>query len=241
MLASIVIGDLHGKIEIAEYFIKNKTHRNLIFIGDYVDSFDRSIEDQYELLEMVLDAAENIEGIYALMGNHELSYLLPERYQASGYKSVLAAKILHLHNRMWKTLKFWKIDNGFLISHAGFHPSFIGKVDYRLSEEDKLIAIEEKIKEIPFENFFIIGSSRGGHYPVGGPLWLDWYDEFKNIQRIRQVVGHTARRKTGDNSGIMRRRGSINIDCLDRKNEVLWISNGKARKRHFELPRKIIV
>lgn len=241
MPASIVIGDLHGKVEIAEYWIKNKEHRNLIFIGDYVDSFDRSIEDQYELLEMVLYAVENMENVYALMGNHELSYLLPEMYKASGYKPALAAKIEHLHPRMWKNLKLWMINNKFLISHAGFRPEFIGKVDYRLSKDDKLIAIEEKLKTIPFQDFFMIGKSRGGYYPYGGPLWLDWYDEFKNIERVRQVVGHTARRKTGDNSGIIRRRGSINIDCLDRKNEVLWISNGRARKRGFELPKKIIV
>jgi hypothetical protein len=87
----------------------------------------------------------------------------------------------------------------------------------------------------------MIGRSRGGYHPHGGPLWLDWYEEFKNIERVRQVVGHTARRKTGDNAGITWKGSSANIDCLDRKNEVLWISNGRARKRAFELPRKIIV
>jgi hypothetical protein len=241
MPASIIVGDLHGKIEVAEYWIKNKAHRNLIFIGDYLDSFNRSIEDQYELLEMVLDAAENMENVYALMGNHELSYLMPEKYQASGYKYELAKKIEYLHPRMWENLKLWLVNNEFLISHAGFRPEFIGNVGYKLTREQKLVAIDEKLKTIPQQDFFMIGKSRGGYYPHGGPLWLDWYDEFKNLERVRQVVGHTARRKTGDNSGIMRRRGSINIDCLDRKNEVLWISNGKARKKGFELPKKIIV
>lgn len=241
MPASVVIGDLHGKVEIAEYWIKNKEHRNLIFIGDYLDSFDRSIEDQYELLEMVLDAVENKENVYALMGNHELSYLKPDRYQASGYRHTLANKIEHLYPRMWKNLKLWLVNNGFLISHAGFRPEFIGSIGYNLTKEEKLVAIDEKLKTIPLEDFFMIGRSGGGYHPHGGPLWLDWYEEFKNIERVRQVVGHTARRKAKDNSGIMRNKGSVNIDCLDRKNEVLWISNSKARKRAFELPRKIIV
>jgi predicted MPP superfamily phosphohydrolase len=149
MPASVVVGDLHGKVEIAEYWIKNREHRSIIFIGDYLDSFDRSIEDQYELLEMVLDAVENQENVYALMGNHELSYLLPERYQASGYKHTLAAKIEHLHQKMWKNLKLWLVNNEFLISHAGFRPEFIDNVGYRLTKEEKLITIDEKLKTIP--------------------------------------------------------------------------------------------
>jgi hypothetical protein len=240
MPASIVVGDLHGKIEIAEYWIKNKEHRNLIFIGDYLDSFDRSIEDQYELLEMVLDAAENMENVSALMGNHELSYL-DERYKASGFEYALDAKITHLKSKMWKLLKLYHIDNGFLISHAGFSRSFMGTKFSKAPQERKLELIEEAISELSNEQLYQIGYSRGGNAKCGGPIWCDWYDEFRDISNIRQVVGHTARRKQRDNSGVVRKGGSVLIDCLDRKNEVLWISHGKARKKGFELPKRIIV
>lgn len=38
---------------------------------------------------------------------------------------------------------------------------------------------------------FSIGKSRQGHAPFGGPLWLDWCDEFIDGLEIPQVVGHT--------------------------------------------------
>jgi hypothetical protein len=142
---------------------------------------------------------------------------------------------------MWKTLKIWMTNNVFLISHAGFHPDLIGKIPYKLSWRDKLKVVEENLKQVPFQDMLMIGRSRGGYYPYGGPLWMDWYDEFKNSERIKQVVGHTARRKSGDNLGITRRRLSSNIDCLDRKQEVLSIMNGTAHKKRFELSKKIIV
>lgn len=240
MAATIVVGDLHGKVEIAEYWIKNKEHRNLIFIGDYLDSFDRNIQDQQELLEIVLDAAENMENVHALMGNHELSYL-DENYRASGFKFALDANIMHLKSKMRMLLRYYLIDNGFLISHAGFSRSFMGTEFGRAPQSRKLELIEEAISKLSKDQLFQIGYGRGGNAKCGGPLWCDWYDEFQDISNLRQVVGHTARRKQGDNSGIVRKGGSVLIDCLDRKNEVLWISHGKARKKGFELPRKIIV
>ena len=40
-MKTIIVGDLHGRIEIAEQLLKEDC--NIVFIGDYLDSFDRSI------------------------------------------------------------------------------------------------------------------------------------------------------------------------------------------------------
>jgi len=38
---------------------------------------------------------------------------------------------------------------------------------------------------------FSPGKARGGTQPVGGPLWLDWDEEFTDALPLPQLVGHT--------------------------------------------------
>lgn len=73
MTKTLVVGDLHGRWEIVEAALK--FNGNIVFVGDYLDSYTRSPYECCRCLSMVLDACESMTNVTALFGNHEESYL----------------------------------------------------------------------------------------------------------------------------------------------------------------------
>jgi len=63
----VFVGDLHGKVEEVERALA--MDGTTIFVGDYLDSFDRSIGDQRKTLELVMDGVASGKA-KALLGNH---------------------------------------------------------------------------------------------------------------------------------------------------------------------------
>ena len=71
-MKTLVIGDLHGRWEIAEAALA--TEHNVVFMGDYLDSFDRTSLECLETLKVVTNAVlAEPERVQALVGNHEMS------------------------------------------------------------------------------------------------------------------------------------------------------------------------
>ena len=213
-MTTLVVGDLHGQHEIAMKAIKlaNDNNWQLVFIGDYMDSFSRSIDDQVQTVRVVRDAIGTGLAI-GLLGNHELSYMYPFM-RCGGYNSV---KQIYMNNfiadfnTMFKPY-YWA--DGFLISHAGVSLELL-----ELLEIDLATYLESV-------NHFQIGYSRGGNVTTGGLYWCDWEYEFVPIPGISQVVGHT-RQKGGV---IAEKEGNYCIDVLedsDRKYGLL-LDNGMA-------------
>jgi len=211
---TLVVGDLHGKVEIAEEVLGDKGTNKIIFIGDYLDSFDRSVADQIKLLDLVLDACEaNPETVQALLGNHELSYM--DRTQgASGWRRTTQSSVNERLARMQKVLvPAVQHDTGWLLTHAGVSKQWAS----RFKEPP-----EAAVQNCTENEFFLVGRSRGGVATCGGPLWCDYYDEFLPIPGLRQIFGHTAR--TESVPGIRTDDGeNYCIDCLDRTKEILRI------------------
>jgi len=82
-MKTLVVGDLHGRWEVVEKVLK--TDYNVVFVGDYLNSFDKTSLECLETLKLVTGAArDNPDKYTALMGNHELSYTGSE-YTCSGY------------------------------------------------------------------------------------------------------------------------------------------------------------
>lgn len=220
-MSVICVGDLHGKIEIAEELLQDE-EQEIIFIGDFLDSFDRTTTDQLNLLYTVLEAVRTRDNVSALMGNHELSYLEPH-YKCSGFSWTVDAQLtVDVKQTMRRHLNKWVEREGFLLTHAGVTRSWIPGNQ----QDTPLVYLENASNEALYQ----IGYSRGGTYNVGGPLWCDYHDDFVPIRGIKQVFGHTASKKAGESSGV-RTNDDENfcIDCLDRVNEVLEIDNGTAK------------
>lgn len=213
-MKTLIIGDLHGKWRIVETALATK--HNIIFIGDYLDSFTIKISDQIKTLDMVLDAAiKEPERVQALRGNHELSYEKGGEYRCSGWNPITND---HVTDRIekFKILKdFVWLDN-ILVSHAGVSQNLLKRHKRTLIEY-----LEDK-------NFMQIGHSRGGSDLHGGIYWCDWFEEFKPIPGLTQVVGHTGYRP-GKQKGILMNGKSYNIDCLDHIKEGLLYHKGDLK------------
>lgn len=199
----VFVGDLHGKVEEVERALA--MDGTTIFVGDYLDSFDRSIGDQRKTLELVMDGVASGKA-KALLGNHELSYLVPY-HRCSGYSKITQVIVDELKERMLALFDLYLVlGNNWLITHAGVHPYVWSKETYLCD-----VSLENTVTR-----YHWIGYSRGGNQPVGGIWWCDFNDEFKPIPGINQIFGHSS---YGGNKGIrkLETETSVNycIDCLD--------------------------
>jgi hypothetical protein len=205
-MKTIVVGDLHGKYEIAEKALSKGFP--VVFVGDYLDSFDRDIEDQFKCLNIVLDACRKGKA-QALYGNHELSYLVPSM-QCSGFNRgtflfIQDVDLSPLQNYIW-------VDD-VLITHAGLSQAVLDDFD-NVDAEDYL--------GLCIENLYYqdIGYARGGSKPCGSIFWCDWDAEFVPIDGVKQVFGHTR------GKDVRQKEDSFCIDCLDTVEKVAVIEDG---------------
>lgn len=211
---TIVVGDIHGVYEIVDAVLA--LDQPVVFIGDYLDSFDRSIEDQFTALTKILRAAKDGR-VVALMGNHELSYL-EEPMRTSGYNVALHAKLasdfddtMTVSRAMRTYLKSYHFAEGFLISHAGVSEDLLRREG---------ITLKQYLDDGKFSD---IGYARGGRSPVGGLYWCDWDREFDPIPEQPQIVGHSRR----VNRIIEAKGNSFCIDVLEHNNPLKTVAEIK--------------
>jgi hypothetical protein len=89
----------------------------------------------------------------------------------------------------WKRLRLAHAEQGWLMSHAGFHPVWIKEptVERILKRCD--LAMQHAKRQV-VDPILGVGEDCGGVQRIGGPLWMDW-DNLMPIPGINQVVGHT--------------------------------------------------
>lgn len=216
-MKTIVVGDIHGHVDSVEKALA--FDGNVVFVGDYLDSFSQSVENQVRCLTMVLDAIEDNPGrVVGLLGNHEMSYL-DTTMRCSGYKMDTHQHIKHLHNRMLRFLReYWWVDD-YLISHAGIDQELLDQLNITWQE----YLLVGKFKQI--------GSYRGGYDHAGGLYWNDFNAEMIPPAGLKQVVGHTNSNRQHMTDGVRLKCNKDNtgrtwcVDNLNRKAEVLLIDS----------------
>lgn len=219
MMSTLIIPDLHGKIKVAEWALEQDQY-NIVFLGDYLDSFSEPRKKQRKLLEMVLTAAEdNPDRVTALLGNHEMSYLKPTTMRASGFSSGFYSKLKYdqVLTRANNILQPYKWVGKFLLSHAGVSQKLL-----TFTEE----TVQEYLEAGAFED---IGRARGGPSPIGGLYWCDWWEEFTPVDGIPQIVGHSSAR------GISKKNKRKIVDKIDNYGNLSYNTDGLDRpgKKHF--------
>lgn len=224
-MKTIYVGDIHGNLSVIKYVDENFKDYKKVFLGDYVDSFDFTRAEQFACIEMIISMSERGDTI-ALMGNHELSYLV-DAMKCSGFARNFK-DMLSWHQviaKMWKQLKYYDYDaeNKILVTHAGLCKYIWNELDVTFENlEDKLF---EWIRDPNYVSpMYWIGNARGGADRVGGLMWCDWNSEFSGIEGLTQIVGHTGyidMHREMD-KGIRVRDGiNYNLDCLGRVYEFL--------------------
>lgn len=176
-MRTIVIGDIHGHVKSVEAALSMPC--NVVFVGDYLDSFHQSVGSQIRCLTMVMDAVEaEPDRVVALLGNHEMSYI-EDGMICSGWKQETALLVKHLEDRMRTTLKTWHWVGDYLITHAGIDQVLL----------DQLFQSPDEYLEA--KAFNQIGRARGGRAISGGLYWNDFNLEMTPPNGLKQVVGHS--------------------------------------------------
>lgn len=207
----IFIGDIHGKSEIVEEALSKEGKK--IFVGDFIDSFDRSIKDHRKCFELVLAAIKTGEA-ESIFGNHELSYLMTQ-HRCSGHTSARRYLMQEFELEIRKHFKpYILLRKDFLVSHAGLTKQIWDRNSLSLETLPQALAEWWPDPRSPMHQ---IGQCRGGSDPTGGLFWCDFNQEFEPVPELTQVFGHTAK----GGAGIRREGDSYCIDCLERSKEFL--------------------
>jgi hypothetical protein len=215
----LVVPDLHENLNFLKYIMAvedTATFDHIVLLGDYFDPPATVNPDPAQLQRTAgtIIGFKEILGdkLHLLMGNHDLPYyaLRPVCDKGAGRPNDIIshwlgnttcerAEVINAlwDDTFWKQLKGAVLLDGWLFSHAGVHPRWwptAGKTHIdRYARFDRYWrqAIEE-IYEVPEDPIFAAGRARGGEAEVGGPLWLDWNEEFEDDPRLPpQIVGHT--------------------------------------------------
>lgn len=183
----VIIGDVHGRQDWKR--IANiEGEARYIFLGDYFDSFDISIEDQVKNFEEILEFKKNND-VILLMGNHDFHYIHNlETYSGwSGITRMHAEPLLKSAG-----LKVLHEEHNILFSHAGVTQSFLDGLEVDHMEYDW-----EKLNDYLLENPTEIRwkykrvQSHYGDNIYQGPLWVRPYSLLLDMYEMYQVVGHT--------------------------------------------------
>ncbi len=197
-MKELVIPDIHQRISALERILDRweKEVDRVIFLGDYFDEKGAGLHDTDNAdttISWLLDSLKQTNRIH-LLGNHDLSYRWPNGYSCSGRQD----STVHLVDSIfseddWSQFHYAISTQGWLISHAGFHPLFLGSLSDNESLIDQALTMATSLQTSPDPEAELLqaGAARGGELDFGGIVWLDWNYEFQPIEGINQLVGHT--------------------------------------------------
>lgn len=216
-MKTVTIGDIHGRDDWKKAVFSMNDEGNpttcllgkeidmAIFLGDYVDSFDKSnIEILSNLKEIIQLKKDYPNNVTLLLGNHDVAYIRMD-FRITGFRM----NMLHDLNALFQENKelfqmAYQIDN-VLWSHAGVHkgwwnlfanPLIKGKRKELFTESMKDCKNEADFLNLfyafDYEPLFMISHHRGGEFKVGGPFWADYKEVYsKPLEGLHQIVGHT--------------------------------------------------
>ena len=214
-MRTLVIPDIHTRFEIAQQIIDLEAANRIVLLGDYFDDWTDSADSNAATAEWLKDKLED-PNIIALWGNHDQHYLLDNwipwacsgftRSKRTAIRSILKSDDTH-------TLRLAANVDGWLLSHAGFHPRLLRRMN---GEDPVAVANGQVLEEMlagKVPELVAIGRDRGGPAYTGGITWLDWHS-FRSTPGVRQICGHTENalpRNEGENWCIDTRLGHYAI------------------------------
>lgn len=178
----LIIPDIHdriGHLRAIDSQFGKKLPR--IYLGDWTDSFKGSTWEQVETVKYLAEELKNHSRRFC-WGNHDWHYHQPDSPSGMrGYTSGFSEDRLKLWQETLPTdwpsrFEFYHYVGEYLISHAGFNKP----------------PQEWDTSQLPWA----VGRARGGSAKHGGPLWLDWHQEFLSFtneagNQQKQIVGHS--------------------------------------------------
>jgi predicted phosphodiesterase len=196
LMRIIAIGDLHGKDCWKQ--IDFNLYEKVIFIGDYVDSFNATNNEILNnLLELIQLKKSNTEKFILLLGNHDIQYRYFPNFRCSGFRPESRFELEELFRKNQECFQVAYQYKKYLFTHAGVSNSWWNQYsEFMRKYQGDNDSIGEVLNKVylseDYDMLFDVGFTRGGNFKFGGIVWADksetQRDYFKNIH---QVVGHT--------------------------------------------------
>lgn len=199
-----------------------------IFLGDCLDDFGDSPDIARNTARWMRKTLHR-KGVTMLLGNHDIPYMTNSKWHTvcpgwTPEKHISVNEVLKPHH--WNRFKLWTWCQGWLLSHAGFSiyedwtPQAHGMA---LADIRSLCDGPDSVKPRTTHTT-AIGRARGGMNEIGGILWKDWDYEFRPIEGVNQLVGHTPH---GEPQAKKATDGTLSV-CLDtHTNHYAIIENGE--------------
>lgn len=210
---TLIIPDIHLKIDLADKIIKNVDHDEVIFLGDLFDDFNDTPEMIQNACDWLVEFVNNPNHTM-ILGNHDMHYAFTNKsFQCSGYEQ-WKYFIIHdnlSHKKVWDKIKHYHIlDNKWLLTHAGLHKHLLPSNIANLypDRESFLKEVSKYLDKSIIDGFrnegwiFEAGTSRGGFQRFGGITWCDHNQDMYPILGLNQIYGHTPQSR-GDASWII--------------------------------------
>lgn len=234
-MKTISIGDIHGidawkqAVDGTQFNIDN--FDKVIFVGDYVDSFNVSAVIQKHNLQEIINLKKKYpDKVVLLLGNHDIQYMDYPYRRCPGFQGVFQidyTQIFRENRNLFQAA--YQVDNH-LWSHAGVHYNYY--IDYMENYHalNPNMSIADMINQDYAQSnhwVFNIGWLRGGVCDVGGPFWLDRRNLWKNpLDGYHQVVGHS-RISSGEimHISVNQNTSATCIDVLEDSSPKFYVKN----------------
>jgi len=196
MLKTITFGDPHGRNFWED--INPDNYDKIIFVGDYVDSYDLSnLEIKVNLNNIISFKKEYSDKVILLLGNHDLPYYYYFMGNVDAGFRIEAWVDLHTIFRDNKELFqcAFQIEN-YIWTHAGviegwynrYVPDMIKKHDI----QGNLAEVLNILFESNYKALYTCTSIRGGYSPEGSPYWAHWTEMVETpLKGYHHIFGHT--------------------------------------------------
>ncbi|BDA77803.1 serine/threonine protein phosphatase [Leptospira kobayashii] len=233
----ISIGDIHGRsvwknINPAEF-------EKIVFVGDYVDSYDLSDEEIIQNLEEIIRfKLTNLDKVVLLLGNHDLMYLYPKvpNFFMGGYRNSYAKPLQSIFLNSVSLFQIAYQYDHFLWTHAGVNRGWYEanlKTIEGIQKENNIQNFGANVLSVMWEKGFInelasIGPIRGGRERYGGIFWSDYMENLDSengafLPGFHQIVGHSRLPDIETLRSLDGHSSVTHIDCLDRRTKFYQI------------------
>jgi len=216
----LILGDIHGRTSWKRIVAKEDDAELIIFLGDYVDSFDVPPLTQLDNLNDIINFKKSYSQaeVILLTGNHDYHYMdnfTQDTYSGYQPKMFTAFRTAFKDNeKLFQMAYLDKYNN--IYCHAGITESWLREVQITSTDPKVVVDSINELFHTKPNKFKYNPSDRSG---IGdsvwqSPIWVRPNSLYKDKFPYFQIVGHT---QEGQPVTIAKakRQGFIVIDCLE--------------------------